>query len=67
EAAERSGRFARVVDLSPKGDAVEAAAELFQALHSLDLGDWDELWAERLPDHGLGRAVNDRLYKASAK
>ncbi|MBN1520294.1 MAG: threonylcarbamoyl-AMP synthase [Spirochaetales bacterium] len=66
-AAERSGRFARVVDLSPNGDAVEAAAELFQALHSLDLGDWDELWAERLPELGLGRAVNDRLYKASAK
>lgn len=26
-----------------------------------------ELWAERLPDQGLGRAVNDRLYKASVK
>ncbi|TFG80292.1 MAG: L-threonylcarbamoyladenylate synthase, partial [Spirochaetales bacterium] len=64
---EEAGRFARVVDLSPSEDPVEAAASLFNALHLLDQGDWDELWAERLPDEGLGRAVNDRLYKASVK
>ncbi len=64
---EDAGFFARVVDLSPRRDPIEAAAALFERLHSLDLGDWDELWAERLPDEGLGRAVNDRLYKASEK
>jgi len=62
-----SGRFARVVDLSPDGDLVEAAAALFDVLHELDAGPWTSLWAERLPPEGLGRAVNDRLYKASVK
>jgi len=46
---------------------VEAAAALFDILHELDAAGFDELWAERLPDLGLGRAVNDRLYKASVK
>jgi len=66
-AASVSGRWALVVDLSPRGDAVEAAAALFDALHELDAAGFDELWAERLPDAGIGRAVNDRLFKASVK
>lgn len=66
-AAEASGRWARVVDLSPTVDPVEAAAALFDVLHELDAAGLEELWAERLPDDGLGRAVNDRLYKASVK
>ncbi|MBN2873904.1 MAG: threonylcarbamoyl-AMP synthase [Spirochaetales bacterium] len=66
-AALDSGRWARVVDLSPGEDMVEAAAALFDILHELDAAGFDELWAERLPDDGLGLAVNDRLYKASVK
>jgi L-threonylcarbamoyladenylate synthase len=46
---------------------VEAAAGLFERLHELDQAGWDEIWAERLPDEGIGRAVNDRLFKASVK
>ena len=66
-AAGDSGRWTRVVDLSPSGDALEAAAALFDVLHELDAAGFDELWAERLPDLGLGLAVNDRLFKASVK
>jgi len=66
-ALEASGRWVRVVDLSSSGDPVEAAAALFDAMHELDSEGYDELWAERLPDAGLGRAVNDRLFKASVK
>ncbi|HUW71120.1 MAG TPA: L-threonylcarbamoyladenylate synthase [bacterium] len=62
-----SGRWARVVDLSPEADPVQAAAALFDVLHELDVAGLEQLWAERLPDDGLGRAVNDRLYKASVK
>ncbi len=62
-----SGKFSRVVDLSARADPVDAAAVLFSVLHELDTGSWSELWAERLPDCGIGRAVNDRLYKASVK
>jgi len=65
--AEAPGLFARAFVLSPSGDLVEAAAELFETLHSLDASGVAEIWAERVPDAGLGRAVNDRLYKASEK
>jgi len=67
QSAIQSGRWAKVVDLSPLRNPVEAAAGLFDTLHALDTTDLAELWAERLPDDGLGRAVNDRLYKASVK
>ena len=60
-------RFAAVRALSESGDIVEAAANLFEILHELDGGDFDELWAERVPDSGLGAAINDRLFKASEK
>lgn len=67
EASGSSAGFAELCMLSPGGDLVEAAARLFSLLHVLDLKGYDEIWAERLPERGLGRAVNDRLYKASAK
>jgi L-threonylcarbamoyladenylate synthase len=62
-----SRRFAEIRVLSPSGDFLEASAALFSILHVLDLEGMDEIWAERLPERGLGRAVNDRLYKASEK
>ena len=65
--ARASRYFALVIDLSSDSDPVEAAAVLFEYLHQLDQAAWDEIWAERLPDEGIGRAVNDRLFKASVK
>ena len=53
--------------LSTKGDLEEAASKLFSALRSLDKLDVDFILAEKFPDHGIGRAINDRLKKASAK
>ncbi len=70
EALEASGSaaaFAATRVLAPNGTALEAAAALFAVLHELDAGGFDAIYAERLPDAGLGRAVNDRLYKASEK
>lgn len=70
EAAASSGgahRFAAVRVLAESGDPVEAAANLFALLHELDGAGYDEIWAERLPERGLGVAVNDRLWKASIK
>jgi L-threonylcarbamoyladenylate synthase len=60
-------RFELAQYLSPTGDLVEAAAGLFAALHDLDAKGFDEIWAERAVDRGLGPAINDRLYKASTK
>lgn len=53
--------------LSPEGDLEEAASKLFSALRLLDKLDIDFILAEKFPDHGLGRAINERLKKASAK
>lgn len=62
-----SGRFALARYLSPSGDLVEAASGLFAALHELDSGGFDQIWAELAPEVGLGPAINDRLRKASKK
>lgn len=63
----RPGLYGRVVCLSEAGSLLEAAARLFSLLHVLDREGFPEIWAERLPEEGLGRAVNDRLWKASEK
>ncbi|MGA2545157.1 MAG: L-threonylcarbamoyladenylate synthase [Rectinemataceae bacterium] len=62
-----AGRFALARYLSSSGDLVEAAAGLFAALHELDAGGFDQIWAELAPNSGLGPAINDRLKKASKK
>lgn len=62
-----TGGFKSVETLSPAGDFVEAASRLFIALHNLDSSDIDVIYAEKLPETGLGRAVMDRIYKASEK
>jgi L-threonylcarbamoyladenylate synthase len=53
------------IALSPHGDLREAAAKLYSALRSLDDLGLRRIVAERLPDRGLGRAVNDRLSRAA--
>lgn len=55
-----------VLDLSPAGDLREAAANLFAMLHELDRGPWTGIAVMPIPDHGLGRAINDRLRRAAA-
>ncbi len=53
------------LNLSPSGDLTEAAAALFDHLHALDaMG--KPIAVASVPDHGLGRAINDRLRRAAA-
>lgn len=54
-------------NLSEKGDLNEAAANLFSALRQLDESDAELIICEPLPETGLGRAINDRLRRASAR
>lgn len=54
------------MSLSPAGDLQEAAANLFGALHLLDRGGPKGIAVAPVPDHGLGRAINDRLRRAAA-
>jgi L-threonylcarbamoyladenylate synthase len=58
--------FARVLNLSPRGDLTEAAANLFAMLHRLDRSEFTGIAVMPVPDDGLGRAINDRLRRAAA-
>ncbi len=53
-------------NLSPSGDPVEAAANLFAALHELDRSGCSGIVAMPVPETGLGRAIMDRLRRAAA-
>ena len=54
------------LNLSPAGDLTEAAANLFHHLHRLDGKGHTTIAVSPIPDHGLGRAINDRLRRAAA-
>jgi L-threonylcarbamoyladenylate synthase len=53
--------------LSPAGDLREAAANLFGALRRLDRAGLDVVYAQSVPEEGLGRAILDRLRRASRR
>ena len=54
------------VNLSFKGDLVEAAARLFDLLHHADESPAAAIAVASIPDDGLGAAINDRLRRAAA-
>lgn len=60
------GQWAKVMNLSPSGDVVEAAANLFAMLHALDRPEYAAIAVATIPGEGLGRAINDRLTRAAA-
>ncbi len=55
-----------VVNLSPTGDTVEAAANLYRGLRELDASGADTIAVMPIPETGLGEAINDRLRRAAA-
>ena len=59
-------RAARVLNLSPRGDLVEAAANLFSHLRALDAAGATAIAVMPVPHDGLGEAINDRLARAAA-
>jgi len=58
-------QFQHIEVLSKKGDLREAAANLFSAIRRLDALDLDLILAEAVPEAGLGRAIMDRLRRAT--
>lgn len=52
-------------NLSPRGDVVEAAANLFRLLHDIDATGAEKIAVAPIPHHGLGDAINDRLMRAA--
>ncbi len=53
-------------NLSPRGDLIEAAANLFEGLRQLDQSGACEIAVMAIPEAGLGAAINDRLRRAAA-
>jgi L-threonylcarbamoyladenylate synthase len=53
-------------NLSPSGNLIEAAANLFAALRALDEGGAERIAVMPIPERGLGVAINDRLQRAAA-
>lgn len=54
------------INLSPRGDLKEAAANLFAALRTLDASGTATIAVMPIPHTGLGEAINDRLQRAAA-
>jgi L-threonylcarbamoyladenylate synthase len=53
-------------NLSPRGDLIEAAANLFSHLRALDNSGARSIAVMSVPHEGLGEAINDRLRRAAA-
>jgi len=56
----------RILNLSPGADLIEAAANLFSHLRSLDALGASTIAVMPIPQIGLGEAINDRLQRAAA-
>lgn len=54
------------LNLSERGDLVEAATNLFGHLHALDAMEGHTIAVSPIPEQGLGVAINDRLRRAAA-
>src|SRR5262252_9245370 len=59
-------RAAAVLNLSRRGDLIEAAANLFSHLRALDASGAAAIAVMPVPRAGLGEAINDRLERAAA-
>jgi L-threonylcarbamoyladenylate synthase len=57
---------ARVLNLSARGDLIEAAANLFSHLRALDAVGAKAIAVMPIAHEGLGEAINDRLARAAA-
>ncbi len=64
--AEGAGRAKSVLNLSERGDLIEAAANLFSQLRALDASGASRIAVMPIPANDLGEAINDRLARAAA-
>ena len=55
-----------MLNLSARGDLIEAAANLFSHLRALDASGARRIAVMKVPYEGLGEAINDRLKRAAA-
>lgn len=53
-----------IKNLSEKGDVSEAAKNLYANMHQLDEMGLELIIAQKFPDYGIGKSINDRLSRA---
>lgn len=56
--------FVQII-LSAEGNLKVAAAKLYETLHQMDQMNLEHIIAEKFPEVGLGRVINDKLRRAS--
>lgn len=56
----------KILNLSPTGDLIEAASNLFSMMSELDNSNVARIAVEPVPKSGIGIAINDRLKRAAA-
>ena len=66
DAPQLAQRARKILNLSARGDLVEAAANLFSHLRALDTAGAKTIAVMPVPREGLGEAINDRLARAAA-
>ncbi len=55
------------IQLSLDNNLETAGHLLYQAMHDLDVMSLDAIFVEKMPDHGIGKTMNDRLKRAAYK
>lgn len=60
-------KISRQEILTKNGNLNEAGKNLYAAMHRLDQSELDVIIAEKFPDIGLGKTINDRLQRAVKK
>jgi L-threonylcarbamoyladenylate synthase len=63
--AEHAADAVKVLNLSARGDLIEAAANLFSHLRALDAAHAETIAVMPIPHDGLGEAINDRLRRGA--
>jgi len=64
--ADDAAKAVLILNLSARGDTIEAAANLFSHLRALDAAGATAIAVMPVPHDGLGEAINDRLNRAAA-
>ena len=63
---QNQNRRAAAFWLSESNDLREAARNLFALLRALDTQQYQAIYLEKMPNRGIGAAINDRLQRAAA-
>jgi L-threonylcarbamoyladenylate synthase len=63
--AEGAASAKKILNLSARGDPIDAAANLFSHLRALDAAGATAIAVMPIPGEGLGEAINDRLRRAA--